>query len=181
LPRWNRTIGFIGSTETELKTLFALLLLAGTLPGMPALAQSSGAKGSTPSPLLGTWAVDISRLPMLPEARPKSVTIAFRDAGEEKWTIDVSIVNPDASTIHAYGTYALDGTAGLGQGSTIEADTGAIRMPAPNVLVLGLGKSGMPASTRIYTVAADGKTMIETAVNHNGVPVMRTNYFTRVR
>ena len=167
--------------EAELKTLFALLLLAGAMPGAPALAQSSSAKASVPSPMLGTWAVDISRLPMPPEARPKSVTIAFRDAGEEKWTIDVNIINADLSKIHAYGTYALDGTAAPGQGSTIEADTGAIRMPAPNVLVLGLGKGGMPASTRIYTVAADGKTMIETAVSHNGVPIIRTNYFTRAR
>jgi hypothetical protein len=164
-----------------LKTLFAVLLAAGAIQGAPALAQPPAAKASAPSPLLGTWTVDVSRLPMPPEARPKSVTVAFSDAGGEKWKIDVNIVNVDGPAIHAYGTYPLDGTAMPGQGSTIEADTGAIRLPAPNVLVLGLGKGGMPASTRIYTVSADGKSMIETAVNHNGVPVMRTNYFTRVR
>jgi hypothetical protein len=56
-------------------------------------------------------------------------------------------------------------------------------MPAPHVLVMALGKGGIPASTRIFTVAADGNTQIETAVyfGHNGIPVMRTNYFTRVR
>lgn len=164
-----------------MKALFAVLLAAGAIQSAAAVAQSPAAKASAPSPLLGTWAVDVSRLPMPPEARPKSVTIAFSDAGGEKWKIDVNIVNTAGPTINAYGTYPLDGTAVPSQGSTIEADTGAVRMPAPNVLVMGLGKGSMPASTRIYTVSADGKSMIETAVNHNGVPVMRTNYFTRVR
>jgi len=164
-----------------LKTLFAILLAAGAMQSAPALAESSSAKVPAPSPLLGSWAVDVSRLPIPLEARPKSVTITFADAGGAKWKVNVDIVDAGGSKINAYGTYALDGTAAPGQGSTIEADTGAIRMPVPNVLVLGLGKDGMPASTRIYTVNADGKSMVETAVNHNGVPVMRTNYFTRIR
>ena len=146
----------------------------------PALAEPSGAKARAPSPLLGVWTADISRLPMPQEARPKSVTITFADAGGAKWKVNVDIVDAGGTKINAYGTYALNGTAAAGQGSTIEADTGAIKMPAPNVLVLGLGKGGMPASTRIYTVAADGKNMIETAVSFDGVPVMRTHYFIRV-
>jgi len=44
-------------------------------------------------------------------------------------------------------------------------------------------KGGIPASTRIYTVAPGGRTMIETAVyfSQDGKPIMRTNYFNRVR
>ncbi|MBS0514017.1 MAG: hypothetical protein JSS16_00880 [Proteobacteria bacterium] len=163
-----------------MKTLLAILLAAGAIQSAPAPTQPAAATSAS-SPLLGTWAVDVSRLPMPPQARPKSVTITFGDAGDEKWKIDVNIANADGSTIDTYGTYALDGTAARGHGSTIEADTGAIRLPAPNVLIVGLGKDGMPASTRVYTANADGKTLVETAVNHNGVPVMRTNYFTRVR
>ncbi len=167
--------------EVDLKTLFTILLCAGAVQGAPALAESSGAKASAPSPLLGSWAVDTSRLPMPPEARPKSVTITFGDAGGGNWTVNVDIVDAGGTKINAHGTYALDGTAAPGKGSTIEADTGAVRMPASNVLILALGKDGMPASTRIYTAAADGKSMVETAVNFNGVPVMRTNHFSRMR
>ena len=164
-----------------MKTLFAILLAAGAMQSAPALAESSSAKVAAPSPLLGSWAVDISRLPIPQEARPKSVTITFADAGGAKWKINVDIVDAGGTKINAYGTYALDGTAAPGQGSTIEADTGAIKIPAPNVLVMGLGKGGMPASTRIYTVDADGKRMIETAVNFDKVPVIRTFHFMRIR
>ncbi|MGH8121264.1 MAG: hypothetical protein ACREPT_00650 [Rudaea sp.] len=161
--------------------LLTTLLIASVIQSAQTLAQSSGAKTSASSPLLGSWAVDVSHLPIPPQAQPKSVTITFSDAGSGKWVVDVDIVDAGGSKTTAAGTYALDGTAAPARKSTIEADTGAIRMPAPNVLVLGLGKGGMPASTRVYTVAADGRSMIETAVNFDGVPVMRTNYFTRVR
>ena len=164
-----------------MKTLFAILLFAGMIPSAPILAQSSTAKTSAPSPLLGSWTVDVSRLPIPPEARPKSATITFGDAGGGKWTVNVDIVDAEGSKISSYGTYALDGTAASGHGSLIEADTGAIKIPAPNVLVMGLGKGDMPASTRVYTVAADGKSMIETAVSFDNVPVIRTHYFNRVR
>ena len=49
------------------------------------------------------------------------------------------------------------------------------------VLVLGLSKGGVPASTRVYTVAPDGKSMTETmsALGPDGQPTLRTNYFTK--
>ena len=50
-----------------MKTLFAILLAAGAMQSAPALAEPSSAKASAPSPLLGSWAVDISRLP-IPQA-----------------------------------------------------------------------------------------------------------------
>ncbi len=41
----------------------------------------------------------------------------------------------------------------------------------------------MPASTRIYAVAADGQSMVETVsyFGEDGKPVMRKNYFSRIR
>jgi len=160
-----------------MKTLFAILLIAGVIQSVPALARSS-----TASPLAGSWAVDVSRLPIPPEARPKSVTITFIDAGSGKWTTHVDIVDGGGSESHAVGTAALDGSATTVTGSN-EADTVAVKMPEPNVLVMALAKGGIPASTRVYAVAADGKSLVETAVyfGGNGLPVMRTNYFTRVR
>jgi hypothetical protein len=64
-----------------------------------------------------------------------------------------------------------------------EADSVAVKLPAPNVMVMQLAKGGIPASTRVYTVAADGKTMIETAayVGPDGKPLLRTNYFSRIK
>jgi hypothetical protein len=56
-----------------------------------------------------------------------------------------------------------------------------MKRPEPRVLVLGLSKGGVPASTRVYTVTPDGKTMTETmsALGPDGRPTLRTNYFTK--
>lgn len=160
-----------------MKAHFAILLAAVLIHGAPAFARSSNA-----SPLIGSWAVDVSRLPMPPEARPKSVTIAFSDAGDGKWTTQVEIVDAGGAKSHAAGTATIDGVPVPVKGS-METDISAVKMPAPNVLVMALGKGGVPASTRIYTVAADGKTMIEIAsyFGHDGKPVLRTSHFTRIR
>lgn len=160
-----------------MKALFAVLLITGVMHSAPALARSSSA-----SPLIGSWAVDVSRLPTPPEARPKSATITFADAGDGRWMTHVDIVDAAGGESHAVGTAALDGTAAPVQGSP-EADTVALKSPAPNVLIMALAREGVPASTRVYTVAADGKSLIETAVyfGNNGVPIMRAHYFTRVR
>lgn len=160
-----------------MKALAAIFLIAGVVQAAPALARSS-----TASPLLGSWAVDISRLPIPPAARPKSVTFTFSDAGGGKWTTHVDIVDASGAASHAVSTADLDGTPAPIKDS-IEADTIALKLPAPNVLVMDLVKGGVPASTRVYTVAADGKTLIETVsyAGGAGMPMMRTNYFTRVR
>lgn len=138
---------------------------------------------SVASPLLGVWTVDVSRLPMPPQARPKSVTIKFSEAGGNNWTTTVDIYGGDGSHRHMAGTNALDGTPSSITGDLAEADSVAVKLPAPNVMVMQLAKGGIPASTRVYTVAADGRTMIETAayVGPDGKPLLRTNYFRRVR
>ena len=159
------------------KAFAAILLVAGFIEAAPALARSPA-----DSPLLGSWAVDISRLPIPPAVRPKSVTITFSDADGARWTTDVEIVDASGAASHAVSSAALDGTAAPVKHS-IEADTVALMLPAPNVLVMDLVKKGIPASTRVYTVAADGKTLTETVAyaGGNGLSMMRTNYFTRVQ
>ena len=160
-----------------MKAIVSMLLAAVLIHDAPAFARSPSA-----SPLIGSWTVDVSRLPIPPAARPKRVTITFGDAGGGKWTTQVDIVDGGGAKSHAVGIAPLDGTPVSVTGSS-EADISAVRMPAPNVLVMQLGKGGIPGSTRIYTVAADGKTMIETAAyfGRDGKPIFRTNYFTRVR
>lgn len=162
-----------------MKIVFAIVLAAFSVLSGSALASSPGA-----SPLVGSWAVDVSRLPIPPLARPKSVTITFADAGGGAWITHVDIVDAGGVESHAVGTATLDGKPTPVTGSA-EADMAAVEMPVPNVLVLSLGKGGSPASTRIYAVAPDGKTMIETVVyfwdRGQPIPPMRTNYFRRVR
>lgn len=162
-----------------MKMLSVILLAAVLMPGAPALAGSLDA-----SPLIGSWTVDVSRLPIPPQARPKSVTITFDDAGKGRWTTQVDIIDAAGSENHSMGTNTLDGKPAPVMNSN-EADIAAMEMPVPNVLVLSLGKDGSPASTRIYTVAADGKTMVETVTyfwnKGQSMPAMRTNHFTRVR
>jgi hypothetical protein len=153
-----------------------LLIATGLLQVAPAVAEPAA-----PS-LLGTWAVDVSRLPMPPEARPKSVTIAFSDARHQRWTTEVTIVGPDGSTSRSRGTHPIDGTPTFVADSD-EADWAAVQVPRPDVLVMALSKSGIPRSTRVYTLGPDGNTTTETVVyaGDAGMQPLRTNYFRRVR
>ena len=153
---------------------FVLLALVVTLP-------QAFAHGNSHSALIGKWAVDVTRLPIPADVRPKSVTISLSEADGGKWTMNVDIVDANGALTHAGGTAALDGTPVAVEGP--EADTAAFKLPKPNVLVLALGKGGVPASTRVYAAGADGKSMVETAVyfGKDGLPIMRTNYFTRIK
>jgi hypothetical protein len=160
-----------------MKQYLVFMIAVTNVFGTPVLAGSPNA-----SPLVGSWAVDIARLPMPPEARPKSVTITFNESGDGKWTTQVEVVGPDGSKSHAEGIATLDGTPAPVKGN-LEADVAAAKLPVPNVLVMMLSRAGVPASTRVYAVAVDGKSMVETAAyfEKDGSPVMRTNYFTRIR
>lgn len=136
---------------------------------------------SAPAGLMGAWAVDVSRLPMPPQARPQKVTITFSPVGSAQVRTLVEVVDPAGQRLVADGVTPLDGTP-TPVASNFEADVSATTMPRPEVLVMQLGKNGIQASTRIYVVAADGRTMEETVAyfGPNGQPVMRRNFFTRL-
>ncbi|HEY4093850.1 MAG TPA: hypothetical protein VGN46_20275 [Luteibacter sp.] len=154
--------------------------LASTLVAGLALCVSASATAPVAAPLLGKWSVDTSRMPMPPEARPKSVLLTFTDAGNDHLTMGVDIVFADGKQVHTKGTNPLDGTSVPVVGSP-EADAAAMEHPQVNVLVVGLSMGGVPASTRIYAAAPDGKTMTETVsfFDDKGKPAMRMHYFTR--
>lgn len=141
------------------------------------------AQPATPaaSPLLGRWSLDVSRLPMPPQERPKSVIITFGDAGHDQWTTHVDIVYAHGEQSHASGTNRLDGTPATVSGSD-EADIGALKNPQPNVLVMTLAKRGGPASTRVYAVSPDSQSLVETSAYYgdDGRPILKTYYFTRL-
>jgi hypothetical protein len=156
----------------------AVVLLASALAFMGVAV----AEPITGSPLLGSWAVDISRLPMPPQARPRSVTITFSGERDGRLGTRVEVVDPNGERLHAEGVTPLDGVP-TPVTSSFEADVSATTMPAPEVLVMQLAKDGVPASTRIYTVAADGKSMTETVAyfGQDGQPVLRKNFFSRIQ
>lgn len=160
-----------------MKALFAGLLVAVMTQGSPAVAQAADA-----SRLPGRWAVDVSQLPMPEEARPKRVTFAFSETDAGKWALRVQIIQADGSERVSNAAFALDGSTVPIAGDTLEADAVAARRPAPDVLVLALGKEGSPASTRVYTLAPDGDSMIETAVyfGKDGKAIMRSYHLARI-
>ena len=121
-------------------------------------------------------------MPLPPDQRPKSVRFTFGVEGDNKWTTHVDIVYAPGNEVHSVGTAALDGTLSPVKDSP-EANGAALKLPAPNVLVMALQEDSVLVSTRIYSVLPDGRELVETAVypGKNGLPVMRTNYFTRVR
>jgi hypothetical protein len=153
------------------------------------LSAAAAAAAATPAlaappvaPLLGSWALDLMRSEIPPEARPRSVTITYADVGAGKWNTTVNIVGSNGHKIDATATYMLDGTSAPGTGYP-NIDMVAVKVPSPNVMVAAFYKEGMPRSTRTYIVSADGRTMSENIVwlNLNGKPEIATNLFNRVR
>jgi hypothetical protein len=56
-----------------------------------------------------------------------------------------------------------------------------ISMPNSRTLVMGGGFQGHPSSSRVWTLADDGKQMIEIAIRHlpDGTPYARKAYWKR--
>src|SRR5579863_8629907 len=157
-----------------IKTGLAILAIAvsagcAALPGAPVR-----------SPLVGHWVLEVDKLTMPPETRPKSVDLEFGQEADGKWTSRVSIVDQAGHELHSQSTLSLDGTPGMGSG-TYWVDVVAATMPAPGVLVMQFAWHGQPSSTRIYTVSEDGKTLTETEAffRKDGTPAMRIAYFSR--
>lgn len=153
----------------KMPILILALAVCGSSP-----AEASGT--SAPSPILGRWTVDLAAMPIPPEARPAAVTAEFADAGDGFWHTTYVITGRDGSERRMTSRERLDGTAVPIDGDRAEADSVAMSTPAPGVLVMGLGKDGRPGSVRVYTVAADGRSMTESAVNvgDDGKPFVRT-------
>ncbi|MDH5822486.1 hypothetical protein QFW77_05710 [Luteimonas sp. RD2P54] len=140
------------------------------------------ARAAEPPALLGTWSADVSQLPMPPEARPKRVLISFDEAAGGARKIRVEIVQADGQERISEAIVPLDGSTAAIEGDRLEADAIAVKQAVADVLVMALAKGGVPASTRVYAVTADGERMVETAVHFDadGKAVMRTFLFRRV-
>ena len=93
----------------------------------------------------------------------------------------VTVVTPDGNEMEAQSTAALDGVAMPVSGSMHGIDSVSLRQPKPDTLVMTLGKNGQRVSTRVYTVAANGKSMTETIVwAAEEMPQIVTTTFNRI-
>ena len=158
------------------------IAIALTLVAAACFQSAPAAEAKTGSTLIGAWTVDTSRLPMAPEARPRGVTITFAEAGAERLRMRVEVIDAAGTLLVADGVTPLDGSPTPVE-VNFEADVAATTLPRSDLLILQLGKGGVPASTRIYAVQPDGASMVETVAHftREGQPVLRENYFARVR
>ena len=161
------------------------LMFAANTPSLPVApapatqATAAHATAAKASPLVGRWSLDVARIPA--EERPRAVTISFRQGDDRKWTTVVEIVAPDGTTRRAESTATTDGVAVPITGNMDFIDTVSLRQPAPNTLVMTLGKGGAPVSTRVYAVAKDQKSMTETIVwPGREMPKLETTHFNRI-
>ncbi|MFY8048703.1 MAG: helix-turn-helix domain-containing protein [Erythrobacter sp.] len=155
----------------------ALALAAGTTTTMPQAAETAQAPQS--APLAGRWSLDVARLPE--NERPAAVTITFTPQADGRWHTLVWIENRDGAKIKAESTAATDGVAVPVGGSMAEIDSVALRQPDEDTLVMTLAKGTERVSTRVYTVAKDGRSMTETIVWANGeMPEPEAVVFKRV-
>lgn len=182
---WPDKAGGNWSKGTALMLLLLPIALAGTLyavnvpsTGADAAPTAESAAAHT-SPLVGNWSLDTGRIPE--SERPQKVTISFAVSPDQAWITRVAIVAPDGSAAEAVSTASLDGVPVPISGNMGFIDTVSLRQPSPNTLVMTLGKAGKRVSTRVYTVANDGRSMTETIVwAGEGIPDLPTTYFTRI-
>jgi len=158
-------------SRSSRKSMFAALTL---------LAFGSAAWASDKHELLGTWSVDVSKLAQ--PSPPRSVTLTLAEAGGGAFRMTVDIVDADGNTSHAEGTSLPDGSATKVVGS-LDVDVVSITMPSNRILVMGAGMAGHPSSSRVFSLADDGKHMIETVIRHreDGTPYTLVNTWTRQR
>jgi len=95
--------------------------------------------------------------------------------------MSIDIEASDGTVVHAGGsTIKPDGSAVHVQGS-MDVDVVSITIPNSRTLVMGAGFKGHPASSRVWTLADDGKEMLEIAIRHlpDGTPYVRRFYWKR--
>ncbi len=156
---------------------------AAVIAGVPAVAGPAYPAATEPSPFLGTWELDLRRMPESYGPPPKRVLYQFEDVGAGQWRTTIDITAPDGSVRHMAVRYARDGSAVPGEGDLSEADNAAINLPAPNVLVMSLSKNKALGSVRVYAVSGDGNEMTESAaaMSPSGMPFVRNFHFRRLR
>ncbi len=173
---------------TRLLHRMAILLLivpigssvaAGVAPKPIATPSATAAR----SAFLGKWELDLTRMPDTYGPSPNRVLFEFQEIGEGKWRTTIDITDRDGSVRRMAMAYRPDGTPTPAEIPNGEADSVAVLLPVPEVLVVNLGRAKTLGSVRVYTMLAGGNEMIESAagINGEGQPFVRTFHFKRVR
>ena len=162
-----------------MKTKSSIIVAAACLAAMNSTVASAG---SQQSPFLGKWELDLTRMPDTYGPPPKRVTYAFEDVGSDQWRTTVEITGRDDSVRHVAVQYCRDGKMVRGEGDTIDADSAAFKSPAPNILVMSMGKEKVLSGVRVYSISADGNEMTESAasVDSAGAPFVRNFFFKKI-
>jgi hypothetical protein len=152
--------------------LIAIAACLGAATPAPA-AQAAGG-----SLLLGTWHVDVTKLPV-PEP-PKGVTLTLAQVAQDAVKMTIDVTNTDGTIIHSESTFKTDGSASPVQGS-LDVDTVSVTLPNQRTLIMGTGMKGHSSNTRVFALSDDSRQMTENIVSHdaNGVPHSRANIWTR--
>jgi|SRR5688500_14435488 hypothetical protein len=137
-----------------------------------ALVASAVAFAARPHELVGTWVVDVSQIEQPHPPKSVTMTLAESDAGSFKMSIDIE--TPDGQIMHSGGVFKPDGIAIRVQGS-MDVDVVSMTMPNSRTLVMGGGFGGKPTTSRVWTLADDGREMVEIAIRHlpDGTPYVR--------
>ncbi|MDZ7282915.1 hypothetical protein N4G62_12835 [Sphingomonas sanguinis] len=163
------------------------LAVAATISGVASQAAAREEvvrpEATAPSPFMGQWELDLTRMPSTYGPPPKRVVYGFQGIGDGKWRMVVDITGRDGSVRHMATSFRPDGTMAPSEGETSEADSAAIMTPAPNILVLNLARAKMLGSVRVYIVSANGQEMTESAagLNGQGEPFVRNFHYKRLR
>ncbi|WP_294285091.1 hypothetical protein [uncultured Sphingomonas sp.] len=163
------------------------LAAAATIAGLAsdAIAQPERVRSeaAAPSPFMGRWELDLTRMPSTYGPPPRRVVYSFQDIGEGKWRMVVDITGQDGRVRHMAASYRPDGTMAPSEGETSQADSVAVMTPTPNVLVLNIAKAKKLGSVRVYIVSTNGNEMTESAagLTGKGEPFVRNFHYKRLR
>lgn len=156
-----------------------LLITATNAPERGEAPGLAAATAAATSQLTGRWSLDVEKIPA--NERPRAVTLAFAPSAGGRWHTVVTVETPDGAIQTAESIASLDGVTAPVTGSMAGIDSVSMRQPDANTLVMTLGKGGQRVSTRVYTVAMNGKTMTETIVwAVEGMPQIVTTTFNRI-
>ena len=166
-----------------LTCLSAILLPLAPIPGYGASAAAQPPAAATRSVFLGKWELDLTRMPDTYGPPPKRVLFEFSEIEGGRWRTNVDIFDRDGGIRHMTMAYRPDGRPTAAETANGEADSFAVLLPVPDVLVMNLGRAKTLGSVRTYTMLPGGNEMIEAAagLNGDGEPFVRTFHFKRVR
>jgi len=95
--------------------------------GQPAAStHANAADPAKRSPFLGTWELDLGRMPDTYGPPPKRVTYVFEDQGSGEWQTVIDITAPDDSIRHMAIRYRRDGRMARGEGDKAEGDSASM-------------------------------------------------------